>query len=162
MGSRRQDHFVNLERKRRDQVVNVHTTHTSRSQSRSGSHLSHKENIIAMQPEIDHLKRKLRHEQRRRTPSNSDFSFDVKRMVVIDPGQGPPSESFSCEGNYHHGHRNKFPSRKGLGNDAMSKALNQISKSPFTHRIEGGRLPQPTFAMYNCRTDAVKHVSHFN
>ena len=62
--SQRQDHFVNLER-RRDREVSVHTAYTSRSQSRGGSHLSHKENIRAMQPEIDHLKRKLRHERRR-------------------------------------------------------------------------------------------------
>jgi len=48
----------------------------------------------------------------------------------------------------------------------MSRVLNQISKSPFTRRIEGGRLPrrftQPTFAMYNDRTNLVEHVSHFN
>ena len=48
----------------------------------------------------------------------------------------------------------------------MSKALNQISKSPFTRWIEGGRLSrrftQPTFTMYNSRTDPVEHVSHFN
>ena len=48
----------------------------------------------------------------------------------------------------------------------MSKAFNQISRSPFTHKIEGGRLPQPftqpTFIMYNGRTDPVEHVSHFN
>nr|XP_023883329.1 uncharacterized protein LOC111995642 [Quercus suber] len=48
----------------------------------------------------------------------------------------------------------------------MSKALNQISKSLFTRWIEGGRLPrrftQPTFIMYNGRTDLVEHVSHFN
>ena len=53
-----------------------------------------------------------------------------------------------------------------LGNNAMSKALNQISRSPFTCKIEGGRLPQqftqPTFTMYNGRTDLVEHVSHFN
>ena len=48
----------------------------------------------------------------------------------------------------------------------MSRALNQISKSPFTHRIEGGRLPrrftQPAFTMYNGQTDPMEHVSHFN
>ena len=48
----------------------------------------------------------------------------------------------------------------------MSKALNQISKSPFTHRIEGETLPrrfhQPTFTIYNGRTDPVEHVSHFS
>ena len=48
----------------------------------------------------------------------------------------------------------------------MSRALNQISRSPFTHRIGEGRLPQrftqPMFTMYNGRTDPVEHVSHFN
>ena len=62
MGSQRQDHFVNLER-RRDWEVSMHTTHTSGSQSQSGSHLSHEENTKAMQLDIDHLKRKLHHER---------------------------------------------------------------------------------------------------
>ena len=47
----------------------------------------------------------------------------------------------------------------------MKKALSQISKSPFTRRIEKEKLPiqfhHPTFAMYNGRTDPVKHVSQF-
>ena len=42
----------------------------------------------------------------------------------------------------------------------MSKVLNQISK------IEGAILPrqfhQPTFTIYNGRTDPVEQVSHFN
>ena len=48
----------------------------------------------------------------------------------------------------------------------MSRALNQISKSLFTRRIEGRKLPrrftQPTFTVYNGRTDPMNHVSHFN
>ena len=58
MGSRRQDHFLYLER-RRDREGSVHTTHTNRSQSRIGSHTSHEKNAKDMQLEIDHLKRKL-------------------------------------------------------------------------------------------------------
>ena len=57
----------------------MYTTHTSRSQSRTGSHLSHEEDTRALQLEIDHLKRKLRHERQKRTPSNSDFSFDNEK-----------------------------------------------------------------------------------
>ncbi|XP_030947588.1 uncharacterized protein LOC115971712 [Quercus lobata] len=53
-----------------------------------------------------------------------------------------------------------------MGNDAMSKALNQISRSPFTHKIKEGvllrRFTQPTFTMYNGQTDPVENVSHFN
>ena len=48
----------------------------------------------------------------------------------------------------------------------MSKALDQISRSPFTRRIEQAefrrRFTQPTFTMYNGKTDPVEHVSHFN
>ena len=47
----------------------------------------------------------------------------------------------------------------------MKKVLSQISKSPFTRGIEKAKLPrhfhQPTFAMYNRRTDPVEHVSQF-
>ncbi|XP_023901572.1 uncharacterized protein LOC112013411 [Quercus suber] len=48
----------------------------------------------------------------------------------------------------------------------MSKALRQISKSPFTRRIDKAKLPhrfaQPTFTIYNGRTNSVERVSHFN
>ena len=48
----------------------------------------------------------------------------------------------------------------------MSKTLNQIAKSPFTRRIERvappRRFHQPTFTIYNGRTDPVEHVRHFN
>ncbi|XP_050290554.1 uncharacterized protein LOC126728835 [Quercus robur] len=78
----------------------------------------------------------------------------------------PPSETFSYEDEHHHRRKHKGPSSRGLGNDAMSKALDKISKSPFTRRIEGARLPrrfhQLTFIVYNGRTDPVEHVSQFN
>ena len=60
MGSRRQDDFLNLERKR-DQEGSTHTTHTSKSHSRVRSHISQEQNERAMQREIDDLKKKLRH-----------------------------------------------------------------------------------------------------
>ena len=48
----------------------------------------------------------------------------------------------------------------------MSKALCQISKSPFIRRIDRAKLPhrftQPTFTIYNGRTNLEEHVSHFN
>ena len=47
----------------------------------------------------------------------------------------------------------------------MKKALSQISKSPFTRGIKKAKLSrcfhQPTFTMYNGRTDSVEHVSQF-
>ena len=48
----------------------------------------------------------------------------------------------------------------------MSRALDQLSKSPFTRCIEGATLPrrfqQPAFTLYNGNTDPVEHVSQFN
>ena len=145
----------------------MHTTHTSRSQSQGGSHISHEENTRVMQLEIDRWKRRLRYERRRQTPSNSDFSSDDDGDGSYRPkSRTPLSESFSCDEDSHRECRNNSSSCKGLGNDAMSRALNQISRSPFTRRIEGGRLPwqftQPMFTMYNGRTDPVEHMSHFN
>ncbi|XP_023921968.1 uncharacterized protein LOC112033428 [Quercus suber] len=53
-----------------------------------------------------------------------------------------------------------------MGNNVVSRALDQISKSLFTYEIEGSKLPgrftQPAFTMYNGRIDPVEHVSHFN
>ena len=165
MGFQHQDHFRDLEQKR-DWKGSVHTTHT-RSQSRGGSHVSHEENARNMQLEIDHLGRKLRHERQRKTPSRSISSSSEEGDDNYRPRlRTPLSESFSYDEDYHHEHRNRSSSSKGLGNDAMSRVLNQISRSPFMRKIEGKRLPQrftqPTFTMYNGRTDPVEHVSHFN
>ena len=111
----------------------MHTTHTSKSQYWGKSHVSHEENARNMQKEIDHLKRSLRHERRKRAPSNSDFSFDGEEDGSYRRrSRTPPSGSFSYDKDYHHECRNINPSSVGLGNDAMSKALNQISRSPFT------------------------------
>ena len=64
------------------------------------------------------------------------------RMTVIDEGRelhqaklSPMMKSAIINVDY------KSLPHKGLGNDAMSKALNQISKPPFTHKIEGAKLP---------------------
>ena len=131
------------------------------------SHVSHAKNTKDMQLEIDHLKRKLRHKWRRRTPSHFDsFSENEEDCSYRRRSRTPPSESFSYKEEYHHERKDRNKSSRGMGNDVMSKALNQISKSPFTRRIKGGKLPQwftqPTFTIYNGRTDPAEHVSHFN
>ncbi|XP_065636598.1 uncharacterized protein LOC136070507 [Quercus suber] len=78
----------------------------------------------------------------------------------------PPSETFSHEEEYYWEHKRKSPSLRGLGYDAMSRALDQLSKSPFMRHIKGATLPrrfqQPTFSIYNGKTDPVEHVSPFN
>ena len=120
-----------------------------------------------MQRKIDHLKKELCHEQWKQTPSQSNSSFDSENDSSYHYRlRTSPSESFLYEKEHHQECGYKSPTHRGLGNDAMSKALNQISKSPFTRKIEGAILPwrfhQPTFTIYNGRTNLVEHVIHFN
>ena len=81
----------------------------------------------------------------------------------MSTGRDREPHQFSYEEEQPHKHGHKSPSYKGLANDAMSKALDRISQSPFTRRIEGAELPrrfhQPTFAIYNGQIDPVEHVS---
>ncbi|XP_050242090.1 uncharacterized protein LOC126691054 [Quercus robur] len=103
---------------------------------------------------------------RRSSPNSELSSEETDGASYRRRSRTPPNESFSYDKKYHHRHRDKSPPRKGLGNDAMNKALSQVSKSPFTRNIEVASLPwqfhQPMFTIYNGRTDLVEHVSHFN
>ena len=78
----------------------------------------------------------------------------------------PTSEIFSHEEERYQRRKRRSPFPRGLGQNAMSRALDQLSKSPFTRRIEGAVLPrrfqQPTFTIYNGNTDPMEHVSQFN
>ena len=128
-------------------------------------HVAHEQgDEKAMQREIDDLKKQLRRAQQKRSPSSSDVSSnDEKNTIYRQRSKTPPSESFFCEEEHIHKRKRMSPSRKGVGTDVMKKALSQISKSPFTRGIEKAKLPrrfhQPTFTMYNGRTDPVEHVS---
>ena len=120
-----------------------------------------------MQHEIDELKRELRHARRRHLSPNSELSSEeTDGASYRRRSRTPPSETFSYDEEYHHRRRYKSPPCRGLGNDTMNKALSQVSKSPFMRNIEGASLPrrfhQPTFTIYNGRTDPVEHVSYFN
>ena len=81
----------------------------------------------------------------------------------MECSETPPSESYSYEEEHSHKKRRKSSSGRGVRTKVMKKALSQISKSPFTQGIEKAKLPrrfhQPTFSMYNGRTDPVEHVS---
>ena len=154
--SQRQDDFLNLEWEKdweEYQEGSVHISHTSRSHSRVGSHVSQRKNSNkAMQLKIDDLKKKLCHARRKQTPSSPNTSSNDKEDDSYRRrSRTLPSEAFSYDEECHHKRRNKSPPRKGLWNDVISKALNQISKSPFTRKIEGVKLPrqfhQPTFAI---------------
>ncbi|XP_065634280.1 uncharacterized protein LOC136069537 [Quercus suber] len=120
-----------------------------------------------MQIEIERLRRELRHAKRKRISSHSDEDWDDEQDVTYKQrSRTPISEFFSYKEEHRRKKQLQSPSRGGVGNDVISKALNQISRSPFTHRIERVRLPrrfnQPTFTIYNGKMDPVEHVSHFN
>ena len=145
----------------------MHTTHTSKSQSWGKSHVSHAKNEKDMQREIDELKKELHRARRRRSSPDFELSSEETNDATYRRrSRTLPSETFSCDEEYHHRHKNKSPTLKGLGNNAMNKALSQVAKSPFMRNIEGASLPwrfhQPTFSLYNGRTDPVEHVSHFS
>ena len=111
----------------------MHTTHISKSQSRGKSHVSHAKNERDMQREIDELKKELHRAWRRHSSPNSELSSEETDDATYRRRfRTPPSETFSCDEEYHHRRRNKSPPHKGLGNNAMNKALSQVSKSPFT------------------------------
>ena len=151
-----------------DHKGSVQTTHTSKSQSQGKSHVSHAKNERDMQRKIDKLKKKLHRARRRRSsPESKSSSEETDDATYQQRSRTPPSETFSGDEEYSsYRRKNKSPTCKGLGNKAMNEALNQVAKSPFTRRIEGASLPrrfhQPTFTLYNGRTDSVEHVSHFN
>ena len=121
-----------------------------------------------MQREIDELKEKLRRAWRRRSSFESESSSeDTNDATYRQRSKTPPSETFSGDKEYSgHRRKNESPTHKNLGNKAMNEVLNQVSKSPFTQKIEGASLPrrfhQPIFSLYNGRMDLVEHVSHFN
>ena len=142
-----QDDFLNLERERDQEKYregSVHTTHTSGSRFRMGNHISHeRDDNKAMQREIDDLKKQLHQAQQRRSPSSFNVSSnDEEDTIYRQKSRTPTSESFSYDEVCHHQRKRKSPSRKGVGNDVMKKALSQISKSPFTRGIEKAKLPR--------------------
>ena len=117
-----------------------------------------------MQREIDNLKKQLHRAQQKRFPSSFDVSSnDEEDIIYRQRSRTPPSKSFSYDEERLHRRKRRSPSRKGVGIDVMKKALSQISKSPFTQEIEKAKLPrrfhQPTFIIYNGRTDPVEHVN---
>ena len=171
--SQQQGNFPNPEHGQNEengrfQEGSINTTQTNKSHSRVGSHISQRrDDKQAMQREINDLKRKLRLAQRRQSPLAQTHLSTTKTMTTIGKGPGPPpSETFFHVKEPHQRHERRSPSPKGLGHDAMNRALDQLSRSHFIRRTEGAALPwrfqQPTFTIYNGNTDPVEHVSQFN
>ena len=139
--------------------------HTGGSAYRRKGHAMHEQgDEKAMQREINDLKKRLRRAQRKQSSPSSDVSSNDEEDTSYRQRSGtPPSESFSYEEEHLHKRRRRSPSGRGVGTNVMKKALSQIFKSPFTRGIEKAKLPrrfhQPTFVMYNGRTNPVEHVS---
>ena len=113
-GSQRNNSVVNPQQ-RGDHEGSVQTTHTSKSQSRGKSHVSHEKNERDMQCEIDELKKKLRRARRRRSsPDSEPSSEEVDDAMYRRRSKTPPSETFSGDEEYSHKRKNKSPTHKAL------------------------------------------------
>ena len=123
-GSQRNNSVVNP-LQRRDYEGSVQTTHTSKSQSRGKSHVSHAKNERDMQCEIDKLKKKLHRARRRHSSPKSESSFEETDDATFKRrSRTPPNEIFFGDEEYSsHKRKNKSPTHKGLGHKAMNKAL---------------------------------------
>ena len=106
----------------------MHATHTSKSQSRGKSHVFHAKSERDMQCEIDELKKKLRHIRRIHSSLDSE---DTNDATYRRRSKTPPSETFFGDEEYRHKRKNKSPTHKCLGNNAMNKVLSQVARSPF-------------------------------
>ena len=128
--SQQQGNFPNLEHGRNEEngrfrEGSVNTTQTSKSHTRVGSHMSQRRDYEqAMQREINDLKRKLRFAQRRQSPPSPDTPLDDENDDDYKQrSKTPPSETSSHEEERHQRRKRRSPSPRGLGHDAMSRAL---------------------------------------
>ena len=74
-GSQHSNPLVNFQQ-RGDHEGSVYTTHTSKSQSRGQSHVSHAKNDRDMQREIDELMKELYRTWQRHSSPNSELSSE--------------------------------------------------------------------------------------
>ena len=77
----------------------------------------------------------------RLSPNSELSSEETDDATYRQRSRTPPSETFSGDEEYRHKRKNKSLTHKGLGNNVMNKALNQVARSPFTRNIEGASLP---------------------
>ena len=71
----------------------MHTTYTSKSQSRGKGHVSHAKNERDIQHEIDELKKELRRARRRRLSPDSELSSEetktAQSQMMLHIGKDP-------------------------------------------------------------------------
>ena len=91
--------------------------HAGRSDYRRRSHFVHEQTDEKdLQREIEDLKRKLHHAQRKQILSSSDVSSnDEGDAGYKERSETPPSESYSYEEEHSHKRKRKSPSGRGVG-----------------------------------------------
>ena len=78
-----------------------------------------------MPHEIDELKKELRRIRRRCPSLDSELSSEeIDDATYRRRSRIPPNETFSGDEEHRHKCKNKNPTHKGLGNNAMNEALN--------------------------------------
>ena len=123
-GSQHNNSVVNPQQ-RGDHEGSVHKMHTSKSQSWGKNHVSHAKNERDMPHEIDELKKELRRVRRRcPSPDYELSSEEIDDATYRRRSRIPPNETFSGDEEHRHKCKNKNPTYKGLGNNAMNEALN--------------------------------------
>ncbi|XP_075640660.1 uncharacterized protein LOC142612453 [Castanea sativa] len=134
-----------------------------------GDGKQHTPSVVVESYQIDYLRKRLERRKRgRRSPSYSfnDSSEEKRGGNDHQASKSLPSESRLITSSGGRAKRREETrgedgSYQGEGNDAMGKALRQISKSPFVAQINKAKLPhrfsQPIFTIYNGRTDPVEH-----
>ena len=124
-GGPQRNHSVINPQQRGDHEESMQTTPTSKSPSQGKSHVSHAKNERDMQCEINELKKKLHRARRRCLSLDSEPSFEETDDATYKRrSRTPPSETLSGDKEYSHKRKNKSPTHKGLGNNAMNEALN--------------------------------------
>ena len=179
VGSQCRDHFVNLEHRIDRDVAYTRSQgapsfHSEQTGQHEESNHSHDEEVHSLEKKVERLHQRLHRRTRireDRTPSLDQYSSTGSDKSYQPRSRTPPSESFTSLSRHSSGRdryhkKSRTPPRRGQGQDAMGKALLQISHSLFSQRIEQAELPcrfnQPTFTIYNGKTDPVKHSSHLN
>lgn len=137
----------------------VHSDYINRSHSRLESHILCDKEMRNLKLEVSYLHRRLRrgvHKRENITPSLSQSSSSEGVQSYRRSSKSPLIEFFiisfcSIGGKSYHRRRVNTPPLENMGNDAMGRALHQISRSPFSSGIVEVELPhrftQPTFTI---------------
>ena len=167
-----QDQFLNLENRRDREIARSKSRSSKPAYPSQCGHLSNE--TVGLRREVNHLCRRIRWNQRNRrsrSPTTSSGSrlepkwrWRRRNRTRLSKMETDSSKDSHRERQHYKQHRSILQGNRD--SDTISKALSQISKFPFMRRIERAKLPkhfaQPTFAIYNGRTDPIEHISHLN